>query len=1126
MLVNNYANITAAAGDGIRAGNYGVGNVTVNDGTWNDVSGGQGTTIDTSTAAGQYGIDAFNYFAGNILVSMLPGDSIVSNSSGIVAVNNGTVTASAGNTIIVDAYGTIQSGATSDTSGSRPAGILGGYNGADTGSTPNANVFGDVLINNYANITAGQTGAPTNADGIRAFNYGVGNVTVIDGTLNNVANGPGTVITDTYNGIDAYTYNSGNILVSMVPGDSILSGGSGMNIGNDAIIIDQSAHSVITINAYGAINSGSATTGSRPAGIQAGYNASASGSTPDANVYGDVFINNYANITAGGGDGIRAFNYGVGNVTVADGTLNDTGGQGTTISAPGQYGIDAFNYFAGDILVSMASGDSITSGGTGIAATSEGNSDPFGSTITVDAAGTITSGSVVNTNGKTPGGIEAGYYANTGTANLNVNGNVVVNNSAIINCGCRLGHRRLQLWQWKRHCKRLCKCDRCAIRNFSISEWRWHGRPKRDGSAGAVITGTSSYGVQAFSAGTGNINVTSGGTINSGSSGITAHNSAAATSAANTITVTAYGTINSGPNLNNGGGQPAGINAGYYGPSSVAEPSVFGAVIINDGANVTAAAGKGLQGVDYASGNITINVWADETIQDPELGAITLGTTTVTGVQNGIQAKQLSTGSGNIAISIDAGATVAGNNGVFAQLTAPGTVGINNSGTITSTTGTAGQAIELSLTTGDTATIDNYGTVIGYVTLANATFDNHNTAVWDVTGSNTFAGTDTIINDGTINVQGSSSFTTTGTLNVTGAGSFTIANGATLEFGGSVAATQTVIFTATTTTETLKIDHSLTAPFSGEISGLTGSPNDAIDLADLTYNVATTTVHYTTLTSTSGTLTVNDGSGHIENFNLINYTGTGNFTASSDSTHGGTGGTWIVDPPISDTSPSATSSTGSAADTVAIDTIGSGSNDATGLTDSQQMATTNDSGTAQDAADGTLASMSSSDLFTVTPAHNNYVGTLTESDNNGAFDWHFNAPNSGLIQLADQTQVYSAQDQTSPAANQSLSVSVGANDQFQFQINAGSGAHAMVNFSAATDQNGAYIGETIDLANFADSEGNQLTTSDILADLTTDSHGNAVVNLGHGDSVTFEHIAQSIVSSQAAHIFITHANVV
>ena len=216
----------------------------------------------------------------------------------------------------------------------------------------------------------------------------------------------------------------------------------------------------------------------------------------------------------------------------------------------------------------------------------------------------------------------------------------------------------------------------------------------------------------------------------------------------------------------------------------------------------------------------------------------------------------------------------------------------------------------------------------------------------------------------------------------------------------------------------------------------------------------------------------------------------------------------------------------SAADTVAIGTIGAGSNDATGLTDSQQVAATNNSGTAQDAADGTLAGVSSSDLFTVTPAQNNYVGTLTTSGNNGDIDWHFSAPNSGLIQLADKTQVYSVQDQTNPAANQSLSVSVGANDQFQFQIDAGSGAHAMVNFSAATDQTGAYVGETIDLANFTDSQGDHLTTNDILADLTTDSHGNAVVNLGHGDSVTFEHIAQSIVSAQAAHIFITHANVV
>ena len=73
---------------------------------------------------------------------------------------------------------------------------------------------------------------------------------------------------------------------------------------------------------------------------------------------------------------------------------------------------------------------------------------------------------------------------------------------------------------------------------------------------------------------------------------------------------------------------------------------------------------------------------------------------------------------------------------------------------------------------------------------------------------------------------------------------------------------------------------------------------------------------------------------------------------------------------------------------------------------------------------------------------------------------------------------------------------------------------------------GNYVGETIDMAGYHNGQGGALTIADILTDLTTDSHGNAVVNFGNGDSITFEHISQSIVSAQAAHIFITHANVV
>ena len=139
VVINNYANITAAAGDGIRAGTFGVGSVTVIDGTWN--GGGQGTTIDAHL--GQYGIDAFNNFAGDIFVSTAAGDTINSGGSGILAVNNATTIAqSANNTIVVQAYGVINSGATPNISGSRPAGILASYSGDPAGGgTPNANVF-------------------------------------------------------------------------------------------------------------------------------------------------------------------------------------------------------------------------------------------------------------------------------------------------------------------------------------------------------------------------------------------------------------------------------------------------------------------------------------------------------------------------------------------------------------------------------------------------------------------------------------------------------------------------------------------------------------------------------------------------------------------------------------------------------------------------------------------------------------------------------------------------------------------------------------------------------------------------------------------------------------------------
>jgi T5SS/PEP-CTERM-associated repeat protein len=87
---------------------------------------------------------------------------------------------------------------------------------------------------------------------------------------------------------------------------------------------------------------------------------------------------------------------------------------------------------------------------------------------------------------------------------------------------------------------------------------------------------------------------------------------------------------------------------------------------------------------------------------------------TVTGVQDGIVAQQLSGGTGDVVINIGtagdavAATAITGNTGIFAKQTGAGTIEITNYGTIT---GTTGVAIGLNLAAGDTATIIDYGAI-------------------------------------------------------------------------------------------------------------------------------------------------------------------------------------------------------------------------------------------------------------------------------------------------------------------------------------------------------------------------------------------------------------------------------
>ena len=197
VAVNNFANITALAGSGINASNYGNGDVTVNDNygegavSQTNVSGvqygifagafsggignvavnvGADATISTSTGASAlFGVDAFSEDAGNITVATSAGDAITSGSVGIAAFSEAAADP-ATSAITVTAAGNINSGLIYQ-NGNPPACIIAGYL-PNNSATPDANVAGSVSVTSGATISAAA------GYGIWAFNFGTGNVTV------------------------------------------------------------------------------------------------------------------------------------------------------------------------------------------------------------------------------------------------------------------------------------------------------------------------------------------------------------------------------------------------------------------------------------------------------------------------------------------------------------------------------------------------------------------------------------------------------------------------------------------------------------------------------------------------------------------------------------------------------------------------------------------------------------------------------------------------------------------------------------------------------------------------------------------------------------------------------------
>ena len=121
---------------------------------------------------------------------------------------------------------------------------------------------------------------------------------------------------------------------------------------------------------------------------------------------------------------------------------------------------------------------------------------------------------------------------------------------------------------------------------------------------------------------------------------------------------------------------------------------------------------------------------------------------------------------------------------------------------------------------------------------------------------------------------------------------------------------------------------------------------------------------------------------------------------------------------------------------------------------------------------------------------------MTESNGVASVLWEFNLANDQINfapgQTVTQSYDVSATDPQNPAAsvNQIVSVSIGGPGDDNFIFQPGIGTDTIVNFNPQAD--------TIELDHFANAQSIQ----ELASLITTDAHGDAVIDLGHNDSIT------------------------
>ena len=564
---------------------------------------------------------------------------------------------------------------------------------------------------------------------------------------------------------------------------------------------------------------------------------------------------------SGDGYGIDALTDGNGDITLeSDGA----------VTAAVQYGIRVRSFGTGSESVKTDANSVINSGGSGIVAANRDTSigASANSMITVTAHGTIHSGTDLNLSDTAPAGILAGYNGIGGfgsQANTGVYGAVGVNNFANITAAAGYG---IEAYDYGNGNVTVNDAARTTVSGaqYGIAADQLSGGTGDvtiDVAEHAAITGTSIYGILAFSNTVGNISVStaSGDTITSGSSGIVAVNEATSISgeASSTISVTANGIIHSGSSPNNNGSTPAGIDAGYF-PDATGNPNghVAGNVIVQSSAAITADAGYGIDAYNFGTGNVTVTTYAGSSIDaaGTAIGAFANdgGNVSVTnhGTATGaIGLSAVANHAGNIAIINDGSLTGTTFNGIRvtqddSETGATGSTHITNTGTVVGSSsssaifvaenasgtfkldnsGTIGPDTVTSPTsaireTGGHFVINNTGTIDGTLNLADGTFHNELGGTWNVAGASHFGGAlaSTIDNAGTINLSGSAGLFGVAGLTITDCGTIDSLSGTDSINGAAITVTHSGLLEVTGGTLTIDATSSVTNAGTLEANG-------------------------------------------------------------------------------------------------------------------------------------------------------------------------------------------------------------------------------------------------------------------------------------------------------------------